>query len=305
MIHLLSLHRVKLGLLLLLANAALLLFLAAGDPKSFAQLSWADIVGEGGSAVLALAWVILVLKSRPSGRVTRLLATGLGCLFFSWWVDTLDEFIQLPDTIVWDHWLESIPMPIGMLLLTLGIYHWHHEQLAISAQMTKREKLFRDDRLFDNVTPLGGADYLRQQLGIALPQARQQQQPLSLLMLDLNDFSAINRRFGFAEGDRVLQAVTQLLLLNLRQHDLLFRLAGDRFVALLLNTGEQQARLLATDVKAAVDHFAYHTQQQGERVQLQSACAVAMAAEDTADTLLQRLNLALTHAKQPPRIHRA
>lgn len=300
MAHLLSLHRVKLGLLLLLANAALLLFLAAGDPKPLAQLSWADIVGEGGSAILALAWIILVLKSRPSGRVTRLLATGLGCLFFSWWVDTLDEFIQLPDTIAWDHWLESIPMPIGMLLLTLGIYHWHHEQLAISAQMTKREKLFRDDRLFDNVTPLGGADYLRQQIEIALPQARQQQQALSLLMLDLHDFSAINRRFGFAEGDRVLQAVTQLLLLNLRQHDLLFRLAGDRFVALLPNTGEQQARLLGADLQAAVNHFAYHTPQQGERVQLRATCGAVMATEDTAESLLQRLNLALAHARQPP-----
>ena len=303
--HLLSLHRFKLGLLFLLANAALVLMLAAGDLKPFVQLSWTDIIGEGGTAALALAWIVLVLKSRPSGQVTRLLAAGLGCLFFSWWVDTLDEFIELPDAVVWDHWLESIPMPIGMLLLTLGIYHWHHEQLAISAQMTKREKLFREYRLFDNVTPLGGADYLRQQLGIALRQARQDQQPLSLLMLDLNDFSAINRRFGFSEGDQLLQALTQLLLLNLRRHDLLCRLAGDRFVALLPNTGEHQARALASDIQAAVDHFAYHTQQQGERVQLRAACAVVMATEDTADSLLERLNLALARNRQPPHIKRA
>jgi diguanylate cyclase (GGDEF)-like protein len=250
-------------------------------------------------------WIVLVLKSRPSGRVTHLLVAGLGCLFFSWWIDTLDEFIQLPDTIAWDHWLESVPMPIGMLLLTLGIYHWHHEQLAISAQMAKREKLFRDYRLFDKVTPLGGADYLRQQLDIALQQARHQQQPLSLLMLDIDDFSAVNRRYGFAEGDQVLQAVTQVMLLNLRRHDLLFRLAGDRFVALLPATGERQARALSQDLKAAVDHFAYHTQQQGERVELRVTCVAVMATQDSAESLLQRLNLALAYARQPPYAHSA
>lgn len=305
MTPLLSLHRIKLGLLLILANAALVLFLAAGDIKSSAQLSWADIIGEGGTAALALVWIVLVLKSRPAGLVTRLLATGLGCLFFSWWVDTLDEFIQLPESVVWDHWLESIPMPVGMMLLTLGIYHWHREQLAINSQMRKREKLFREYRLFDKVTPLGGADYLRPQLDLALQRARQQHQPLSLLMLDLNDFSAINQRFGLEEGDQVLQAVTQLLLLNLRQHDLLCRLAGDRFVALLPDTGEQQARTLANDVKAAVDHFAYHTQQQGERVQLRATCAVVLATQDTRESLLERLNLALARAKQPLRMHSA
>ena len=40
-------------------------------------------------------------------------------------------------------------MPVGMILLTLGIYHWHREQLAINGQMEKRERLFREHRLFD------------------------------------------------------------------------------------------------------------------------------------------------------------
>lgn len=302
MAYLMRLHRLKIGALLLLANAALILYLLAGQPKPAAAIAWTDVIGEGGTAVLALAWIFLVLKSRPAGRVTTLLVSGLGCLFFSWWVDTLDEFIALPDAVNWDHWLESVPMPVGMLLLTLGIYHWHHEQLAISEQMAKREKLFREHRLFDKVTPLGGADYLRQQLSLALQLARQEQQPLSLVMLDLNHFARINDQYGFTEGDRVLQALTQLLLLNLRRHDLLFRLAGDRFVALLPNTGEAQARGLAQALAEAVNHFAYHSQQQGERIPLQAVAAVVMATGDSPESLLQRLHLALAHAKQPPHV---
>ena len=300
-----GLHRLKLAALLLAANAALLLHLGAGDLKPMSDWVWLDILGEGGSALLCLVWLGLVLKSRPAGRVTNFLALGLGLVFLSWWVDALDEFILLPDAISWDHWLESAPMPLGLLLLTLGIYHWHREQLAISAQMEKRERLFREHLLFDKLTPLNTADYLRRQLQQSLVEARTEQQPLSLVILDLDDFSQINRLHGHAEGDRVLQALTQLLLLNLRHRDLLCRLAGDRFVVLLPGTGAREAQLLAEELRLAVAHLAYKARAHGERLQLQASTAAVMALQDDADGLLQRLNLALAKAKQPPYAHSA
>ena len=298
MSSLLHLHRLKLAALLLAANLALLLHLAAGDLKPMVEWVWLDILGEGGSALLALAWLVLILKSRPAGRVSSLLALGLGCVFFSWWVDALDEFIRLPDSITWDSWLESAPMPIGLLLMTVGLYHWHHEQLAISAQLEKRERLFREHRLFDKLTPLGAAEYLRRQLQLSLQHA-EQAQPLSLVAVDLDNFSALNQRFGHAEGDTVLQAISQQLLLNLRCQDLLCRLAGDRFVVLLPNTGETLARQLAGELQQAVAHLAHKTRQHGERLHLSATVAVVMAVDEDPQTLLQRLNLALARAKQP------
>ena len=292
-------HRWKLTVLLLAANLGLLLHLACGDLKAVSEWVWLDIIGEGGSALLALVWLGLVLKSRPAGRVTNYLALGLSCIFFSWWIDSLDEFIRLPDSITWDHWLESGPMPVGMILLTIGIYHWHREQLAISAQMEKRERLFREHRLFDKLTPLGSADYLKRQLVDSLGESIRQQQPLSLLVLDLDNFASINQNFGHAEGDAVLQALSHLLLLNLRRQDLLCRLAGDRFVVLLPNTGERQAQLLAQELQHAVHRLAHKTRQHGERLQLAASTAVVMALDETPETLLKRLNLALSRARQP------
>ena len=292
-------HRWKLTVLLLAANLGLLLHLACGDLKAVSEWVWLDIIGEGGSALLALVWLGLVLKSRPAGRVTNYLALGLSCIFFSWWIDSLDEFIRLPDSITWDHWLESGPMPVGMILLTIGIYHWHREQLAISAQMEKRERLFREHRLFDKLTPLGSADYLKRQLVDSLDESIRQKQPLSLLVLDLDNFASINQNFGHAEGDAVLQALSHLLLLNLRRQDLLCRLAGDRFVVLLPNTGERQAQLLAQELQHAVHRLAHKTRQHGERLQLAASTAVVMALDETPETLLKRLNLALSRARQP------
>jgi diguanylate cyclase (GGDEF)-like protein len=290
-------HRWKLGALLLAANLGLLLHLAFGEIKTVSEWVWLDIFGEGGTALLALVWLGLVLKSRPAGRVTNYLALGLSCIFFSWWIDSLDEFIRLPDSITWDHWLESGPMPVGMILLTIGIYHWHREQLAISAQMEKRERLFREHRLFDKLTPLGSADYLKRQLDASFKESQDQQQPLSLLALDLDNFAAINQSFGHSEGDAVLQAISHLLLLNLRRQDLLCRLAGDRFVVLLPNTGESQARLLALELQQAVKSLAHRTRQHGERVQLSASTAVVMALNESPEDLLKRLNIALARNK--------
>ena len=190
-------------------------------------------------------------------------------------------------------------MPVGMILLTIGIYHWHREQLAISAQMEKRERLFREHRLFDKLTPLGSADYLKRQLVDSLDESIRQQQPLSLLVLDLDNFASINQNFGHAEGDAVLQALSHLLLLNLRRQDLLCRLAGDRFVVLLPNTGERQAQLLAQELQHAVHRLAHKTRQHGERLQLAASTAVVMALDETPEALLKRLNLALSRARQP------
>ena len=126
-----------------------------------------------------------------------------------------------------------------------------------------------------------------------------QAQPLSLVAVDLDNFSALNQRFGHAEGDAVLQAISQQLLLNLRCQDLLCRLAGDRFVVLLPNTGETLARQLAGELQQAVAHLAHKTRQHGERLHLRATVAVVMAVNEDPQTLLQRLNLALARAKQP------
>ncbi|OKA27134.1 GGDEF domain-containing protein [Pseudomonas versuta] len=303
-LNILKHHRWKLGLLVVAANIGLLLNLAFGSPKAFSEWQWLDIAGEGGTALFLLFWLGLVLKSRPAGRVTDYLAIGLSCMFFSWWIDVLDEFIRLPKHIGWDHWLESGPMPVGMIVLTIGLYHWHREQQAINQQMEKRERVFREHRLFDKLTPLGGADYLKRQISDCLSQSLEQQQPLSLLALDIDDFTSINQQYGHPEGDAVLQALSQLLLLNLRRHDLLCRLAGDRFVVLLPNTGQSQASLLALELQQAVQSLAHKNRQHGERVYLSASTGVVMAIDEAPDQLLKRLNLALARAK-PPRSKRA
>lgn len=295
----------RFALLFLCCQAGLLLYLIYGNIKLVADWRWMDILGEGGSAALVLSWLLLMVRGRPDGRVTNFLFSGLGAVFFSLWMDTLDEFIHMPSAIIWDSWIESAPMPIGLLLITSGIFFWHQEQLAISRQMIKRERLFRDHRLFDALTPLADANYFKTQLAQATQEAQANSQPLSVILLDMQDFEQINQRHGFEEGNRILQTVSQLLVLNLRQHDLVCRLAADRFVIMLPYTGSQLAAQVANDLEKAIQAQAYYHSQHAERINLQARTTHTLVHEEAAQQVLARLHGQLEQQKQPHLSQRA
>ncbi|MCG8392285.1 MAG: GGDEF domain-containing protein [Pseudomonadales bacterium] len=296
---LLTLHYRSLLAVVVIANLVLLLNLGAGDIKPWNAIVWLDIAGEGGAALLSLIWIGLILNSRPTGRVTRLLVAGLTAIFLAYWQDVLDEFIQLPAAITWDHWLESGAMPLGMILLTLGIYHWHREQQAINRQLLKRERIFREHRSFDPLTPLSGAHYLREQLTLEL---QHPQQPVSLIMIDLHCFDHSRRLLGNADSDRLLRELSELLVLNLRQQDLLCRYAGDRFAVVLPATERTVADKLGQELKQAADSFAFKTRR-GETHAVSVHIGLAVSHDDDAQTLIERANRDL--ARTLPHRHQA
>jgi GGDEF domain-containing protein len=115
-------------------------------------------------------------------------------------------------------------------VLTIGMYYWRHEQFRLNEHLQKRERLFRDHRAFDRITQLANADYLRRRCAT---NKRRPGLDCALVLLDIDGFHLINRAHGQREGDRVLQAVGHMLLLNLRNDDLLCRYAGDRFAVLM------------------------------------------------------------------------
>jgi diguanylate cyclase (GGDEF)-like protein len=299
-------HKWKLFFVGMSANIALIASLAVSNLKTLAEINWLDVLGEGGAATLALVWLLLILHSRPAGRVTQYLSLGLSGIFLAGFQDVLDEFISFPDSVRWDHWIESGCMPIGLVLLTLGIYHWHKEQLSINEQLRKRERLFREHRSFDFTTNLSGADYLRKQLIQILPEHRNATKPLALLFIDVDNFSEVNRHYGHQQGDHLLQSLSELILLSIRRNDLLCRYAGDRFALILPNTGRIAAENIAHEISVLVQHFAYKTYRQDESLFHSVSIGIALtstdiATIDSAETLIERANLALLHAKEKRR----
>ena len=288
------LNRTSLACLLLVSLLCFAVYGGMGTPKPMDHWKWMDIVSEGGTALMSALWALLILGSRPGGRVTALLAGGLIAIMLGTWADCLDEFFSIPAAQYWDNWLEALT-PVGMLTLTVGLYFWREEQFSLNEHMQKRERLFRDHRSFDRITQLANADYLRRQ--ISLEQKQHPEQSAALVLLDINRFHLVNREHGQREGDRLLQAITHLLLLNLRPQDLVCRYAGDRFAILMPDTSAPQASWMAVHLQQAVATLAHHTRA-GERVHVSARTVCAPTGSDP-ERLLAELNAALEMQPAP------
>ncbi|SHH13278.1 diguanylate cyclase domain-containing protein [Massilia sp. CF038] len=282
-------HRIPLLLAGLAALVWFVLFASLGVAKPAAQWKLLDIASESSIALMAFAWLLVVLSSRPAGRTTALLAGGLAGLMLGAWADVLDEFFVIAKGLYWNHVLESGTTLMGMAVLSCGLLYWRREQLMVTDHLQKRERLFRDHRAFDPLTQLADADYLREQLRIEYERGAPD---CSLLMLDIDNFHLINRDYGQREGDRLLQAVTHMLLLNLRSSDLLCRYAGDRFAVLVPHTDADAARALADHLRRAVASLRHHAQRSGQPIQV-SVRYAARSVDADPRQLLKELNRAL------------
>jgi len=91
--------------------------------------------------------------------------------------------------------------------------------------------------LTDPLTGLGNHRHFHERLERELAQARERRLPLSLCLIDVDDFKRINDRFGHPAGDRLLSQ----LATRLRQTGEAFRLGGDEFALLLPGLDESAA----------------------------------------------------------------
>ena len=272
---------------------AISLALFLGNPKQSADISGLDIVGEGSIVLLTLAWILAALASRPPGKVTSLLVFGLGFFLFSATLDFLDEFLRYPDDAHWISMIESYPAAVGMVVMTAALYQWHLEQRALNLQLRRREWDYRDHDKIDPITQLYRAEYWKEQI----QKLQQFNKSAVLAIIDINNFSLFNQQYGYTEGDRYLHEIAQLLVMNLRQHDLACRYAGDRFAILLPDVSPTQADIIIDEIKASIQHLAF-------RHQLNTN-AIYTSARSTHVTLLPNqtlatvLNAMLTELERP------
>lgn len=99
--------------------------------------------------------------------------------------------------------------------------------------------------LTDALTGLGNRRHFDERLRGELDRAELGARPLSLVLIDLNDFKSVNDRFGHEAGDDLLQAVAACL----RQGGEAFRFGGDEFALLLGGRSRQEAGEIVAAVR--------------------------------------------------------
>jgi diguanylate cyclase (GGDEF)-like protein len=154
----------------------------------------------------------------------------------------------------------------------------------------------------DALTGLGNRHAMEETFPRELKRCANSEQPVSLIMIDVDRFKTFNDRFGHVAGDRALSAVAQVLRNQFRTKDLLARYGGDEFAVLLPDVAENEALLIAERVRTAVSGKTSDGSDSLIRVPVEVSIGVAeLKAQGTYESLLKSADAALYRAKDAGR----
>ena len=147
----------------------------------------------------------------------------------------------------------------------------------------------------DSLTQLANRALLTARLGGAL--ARRDRGRPAVLFVDLDDFKAVNDTMGHTAGDRLLVVAAQRLRNCLRAQDVAARIGGDEFAVLLENVDAGTAAEVAERVVASM-RLPYSIDMEDVSLHASVGVVVAAEADDNADELLARADIAMYRAKE-------
>lgn len=105
----------------------------------------------------------------------------------------------------------------------------------------------------DMMTRLKLKHYFYTILADKIDEAQKTENPLSVLMLDIDHFKRFNDTYGHACGDYVLQSVAKIISDGVRTRDLAARYGGEEFVVLLTNTDDNSAMMVAERIRKNIE----------------------------------------------------
>jgi two-component system, cell cycle response regulator len=152
----------------------------------------------------------------------------------------------------------------------------------------------------DALTGLANRASLLPRLSQALAGAVRTNQPLCVIMADLDRFKDINDSYGHPAGDQVLRDAAARLGTALRDFDLVGRYGGEEFVAVLHNTGVDAAEQIAERVRRRFADHPFNVAGAPQRITISQGAALAHPG-DSVDSLIARADAALYVAKQSGR----
>ena len=291
------LHRARLNLWLLLSLFPILISQSYG----LYVAPWITSPAVVFNAVLAFqAACIVALLLRSGSARNRMPRFGLALLFLYWaslqlYIACAEALHHVARTAAYelqvDGRLVLIPV-LPAILMCLGVLWLAMTQLQIELELQSNT---------DSLTGLLNRRALQTAAAREIAHAHRRKSPLALVLLDLDHFKEINDLHGHQGGDAALCVTAECLTKNLRAADLLARVGGEEFVALLPDTDEPQATLTAERIRFALENLGLEYLRKGVSISA-SFGVTRLLPEDTAlEQLLARADQALYQAKKSGR----
>ncbi len=156
--------------------------------------------------------------------------------------------------------------------------------------------------IFDSLTGLHNRHYGLRQLELVTARCRAQGLRAGLVMMDVDHFKAVNDTHGHPVGDAVLVRVAQVLKSSLRMEDLVARIGGEEFLAILPDTDLRNVRAVAERLRSAIEETKVPLPGGGTlSVTLSLGAGLIGEGEDAAPEALSRIDRALYKAKNDGR----
>lgn len=241
------------------------------------------------------AWVLMRRGGNPTLRAAWL--TGMGFLIASATLAARTLFAGSPSSPSRATKLfESTPVEqIAFLVLFMSVF-----LLSFGFLLMCTESFTRDLVRFATLDPLTELfnrrtieDLARRELSMS----RRKGQPMTLAMLDVDNFKMINDTFGHSAGDDALRQVVASIADLLRAQDLIGRVGGEEFLVVMPSTNTAQALVAAERLRAVVESTGLLLD--GKRVSLTVSIGLASFAggDQDLDALLKNADRALYAAK--------
>lgn len=160
----------------------------------------------------------------------------------------------------------------------------------------KFKKFIEKHIFFDPLTNLPNRKFFIEYSRFLIERAERYSEPLSLLLLDIDNFKQINDTFGHSFGDRILFELADTIRKNIRKSDFPARIGGEEFVVIFPNTDLKSAFIVSERIRQSFESLNIRKDEKSVKTTL-SGGLIGYRKNMTIDDLLKLSDLALYNAK--------
>ncbi len=168
------------------------------------------------------------------------------------------------------------------------------------SEFYRRSEELKKISITDSLTGLLNRRYFQERLAEEVERSKRHRLPLSLIIMDIDDFKSFNDRFGHLAGDEALKTTARTLRNSIRAIDVAARYGGEEFTVILPQTTKQDATIIAERFCREVENISFRAEtSQPTPTKLTVSLGLASCPEDATqlDDLIKLADTALYAAK--------